>query len=238
MARILICDTSIPFAGMVGKKLREKNASVALVSVGSEEYEEPLEGDNGALESDLSKLHWKRHSQLSAKTLLLQVKNLLATVDSALILFDAQAFLADMVSGQDSLPALLDDYVNGYMYLVREVSSLFLRQKKGQLFFSYRPFPPRTGLPGSLETVFAVAESAFIRLAEESAAYFASLAGIPITCQLVRLGDGDDTEDAAWFAEKLASAEYSKTGILGSIGARSSSRWIKAGSRNMFGIRS
>lgn len=235
--RILICDRSIPFAGMVGKKLREKNASVALVSVGSIEYEKPVEPGSAFQEENLTQLFWNRRSQLSAKTLILQAKNLFTTVDSALIIFDAQAFLADMVSGQESLPALLDDYVNGYMYLAREISSLFLRQKKGQLFFSYRPFPPRTGLPGSIETVFAVAESAFIRLAEESAAYFASLAGMPISCHLVRLGDGDDTEDAAWFAEKLAPAQSAKTSILRNFGTRSS-HWIKAGSRNIFGLRS
>lgn len=226
-ARILICDTSIPFAGMVAEKLRENNASVALVSV---------ESDIDSRVTDLSKLHWKRRSQLSSKTLLLQVRNLLTTVDSALVLFDAQAFLANLVPGQDSLPALLDDFVNGYIYLVRELASLFLRQKKGYLFFAYRPFPPRSGLPGSTETAFSVAEASFIRLAEETSAYFSSLSGIPVNCPLVLLGDGDDTEDASWFAEKLIAAESRKTGILSSITPRRSYRWIKAGSRSLFGL--
>lgn len=229
--RILVCDNSIPFAGMVAGQLRQKNASVALAC---REENQPTEGTDRAVTAGipaLSEISWSRSSPLSAKTLLLEARNVLGGMDSALLVFDAQAFYASVVTGKDSIPALLDEYIDAYVFLVRETASFFTRQKRGRLFFALRPFPSRSGLPGSPETVFALAEAAFIRLAEETSVYFGTTGSIPVTCPLVRLGDGDDTEDALWLADKLASPESAK-----GIGRSGPPRWVKAGSRNLFGI--
>ena len=153
------------------------------------------------------------------------------SLDSALLVYDAQAFISSLSGELESVPALLDDYIDGYVFLVRELASLFLHQKKGRIFFAIRPFPSRSVLPGSSETVFALAEAAFIRLAEETSAYFSSSGSTHVSCPLIRLGDGDDTEDATWLADKLADPDAGKL-----VSRGGSPRWVKAGSRNILGI--
>lgn len=229
--RILVCDKSIPFAAMVAGELRQRNAAVALACREDDLSSEGAERSSPAEVPVLSDLAWSRSSPLSAKTLLLEARNTIGGMDSALLVFDAQAFFASLVTGRDSISSILDDYIDGYVFLVQELASFFTREKRGRLFFALRVFPPRSGLPGSPETVFAMAEAAFIRLAEETAAHFSSAGSIPVECPLVRLGDGDDTEDARWLAEKLSSRDSTKNA------SRSGSpRWVKAGSRNLFGL--
>jgi len=229
--RILVCDKSIPFAGMVAGELRNKNAAVALVHTAASGEAGSLEASSASAVPALHEISWTRRSQLSAKTVLLETRNTLLSLDNALLVYDAQAFISSLSGELESVPALLDDYIDGYVFLVRELASFFLHQKKGRIFFAIRPFPSRSVLPGSSETVFALAEAAFIRLAEETSAYFSSSGSTHVSCPLIRLGDGDDTEDAAWLADKLADRD---TGKLVSRGG--SPRWVKAGSRNILGI--
>lgn len=228
--RILVCDNSIPFAGMVSGELRKKKVSVALAC---REESSPVQVNDRTASAgipSLNEIPWSRSSPLSAKTLLLEARNVLGGIDSALLMFDAQAFSSD-ATGNDSIPALLDAYIDTYVFLVQEIASCFIRQKKGRLFFALRAFPPRSGVPGSRETAFSLTEAAFIRLAEETAGYFGSIGSIPVACPLVRLGDGEDAEDALWLAEKLAAPESTK-----GFGRAGSPRWVKAGSRNIFNL--
>lgn len=226
---ILVCDKSIPFAGMVAGELRRGNSMVALAGTNPSFSETETDAPVSHTGAALCEVSWNRRSPLSSKTLLLETRNSLPSLDGALLLFDAQAFLASLDSAKISVSALLDEYVEGYIHLVHELGSFFQKQKKGRITFTVRRFPPRSALPGSMETVFAVAEAAFIRLAEETALYFSSQGLTP--CPLILLGDGDDTEDAIWLAGKLSEPSTGKAASRGGP-----VRWVKAGSRNLLGL--
>ena len=229
--RILVCDNSIPFAGLVAGELRQKNAAVALACREEDLASGKSERTAAAGIPVLTDIVWTRSSPLSAKTMLLETRNMIGGLDSALLVFDAQVFLSSLVAGKDSASALLDEYIDAYVFLVQELSLFFNRQKRGRLVFALRPFPSRSGIPGSPETVFAMAESAFVRLAEETAAHYSSAGSVPVDCPLIRFGDGDDTEDARWLAEKLSSRDSTKN-----ASKSGSPRWVRAGSRNLFGL--
>ena len=69
--RILVCDNSIPFAGMVAGELRQRNASVALACRNETQSSDVL--DRSAIQGApvLSEISWSCNSPLSATTLLL-----------------------------------------------------------------------------------------------------------------------------------------------------------------------
>jgi len=232
---VLICDKSVPFASALAGSLRVHNVSVALLG-GLPEGKTPSKSVQ-ADPSALREIPWNRSSVLSARTVLLETRNSFENLDQAVIVFDLPAFTEALQIPEAQAAAIADDYIKGYLLLAGEIAAYFVRRKKGRLVFVVRGFPPAGKEPagrepsdraGDVRTLtFAVAEAAFIRLAEELSASFAGT-GIPaMQSLLVRLDQEADDETVPWLVEHL----------LQGAAPRNQGRWIKAGSKGLLGIR-
>lgn len=228
---VLICDKSVPFASTLAGSLRVHNVSVALLG-GLPEGKTSAKAVP-ADPSALREIPWNRSSVLSARTVLLEARNSFDSLDQAVIVFDLPAFTEALQTPESQTVAVIvDGYVKGYMLLAGEIAAYFIRQKKGRLVFAVRGLPPAaketvTRAGDSRDIPLAVAESAFIRLAEEFAALFAETGMVALQSLLVKLDQEADEEAVPWLVEHL---------LQGSA-PRNQGRWLKAGSKGLLGIR-
>lgn len=204
---VLVCDTSIPFALSLADALREKNTPVAFVTT-----------DASAI-SPADAIFWNRSSILSAKTALLGAHNALSFLDTAVMVFDTPAIVGSRLSAAAS-SVIIDEFIKGYLLLVHEITSSFVAQKKGRFVFVLRPF----SLSGKNIPV-SISEAAFVALAEETTSLFASHALPALQTLLVRLETGDEAENLAWLVELMGQDTSTRNQV----------RWVKAGSRGLFG---
>jgi hypothetical protein len=209
---VLIADSSIPFAVSLAESLRGKKASVGLLS--------PYDSGNPVAES--VSFVWNRPSPLSARTVTLEMKNAFSSLDGAVLLFDASSIAYDS-SAQDSTSAVrcVDEYVRGFMLLSLEIVRCFREQRKGTLAFAVRS---AAALNPALSLSAAVAEGAFIRLADETA-LSCGRSEDGFQTLLVKLDPSGDAENVEWLSQQLFSTPQ----------PRGQGRWIKAGSRGLFG---
>lgn len=213
---LLVCDKSVPFASALAVSLRAKDHSVALLV----DSGDAVRGEGSS--TGLREIPWNRPSALSAQTVSLALRNAFRVLDHAVVAFDAASVA---VSGEDDermrLVAVSDSHIRGYLLLVHELSDLFVRQGRGRLTFAVRGIPsgsrPR-------EASALVAEGAFIRLAEETAAALSASGNSAIQTSLVRLDGGDGDQDVEWLLRRLE----------GEVTLRSQLSWVKSGSRFPF----
>lgn len=205
---VLISDKSVPFAVSLAEALNSRNVPVAL-----------LAGEL-SVTSSIHEIPWNRPSVLSAKTVVLETKNLFTTLDQAVLIFDA-LHISGTSSAQSLGTSFVDDYIKGYLLLCAEIASLFTSQKKGHLVFVLR---------SRLNTVpnipVAAAEGAFTALAEETVASFSGFEKNTVQTLLVRLEQSDDAQNTAWLVEQLEQRPNTRNQI----------RWIKSGSKGLFGL--
>ena len=220
---VLIADKSVPFAVSLAGALRSRAASVALLSDASSEESAAVSSDSASLVD----VPWNRASVLSARTVPVRIKNCFASLDQAVLVFDTP-LLEDSFSPEDPLSPVrvADEYVRGYMLLVRELCALFTAREQGRLVFVLRdrqtrdvPTDRAPGRPSNMPV--SVAEAAFVRLAEETASSLATLKIPSVQSLLVRIESADDTANLVWLEDQLVAP----------IGNRPQGRWIKAGSR-------
>lgn len=204
---ILVCDTSIPFALSLADALREKNMPVACASA-----------DDAAISPEAT-IFWNRSSVLSAKTVLLGAYNALASLDTAVMVFDTPVIVDSKLSAASS-SAIIDECIKGYFLLAYEIASSFVTQKKGRIVFVLRPL----SLNGKNIPV-SIAEASFVALAEETTSLFASHELPALQTLLVRLETADDTENLAWLVEQMRQGQSTRNQV----------RWVKAGSKGLFG---
>ena len=210
----LISDSLIPFASELASTLQAKQFTVALLVPESE--------DNPP--ARVPGIPWNRPSALSARTVIVEAKNSFPVLDQAVVVFDtAQA--ATLLSENSTTSGIVDDFIKGYLLLVGELVRHFTVQKKGRLVFVLRPVIAGTINPSLQNIALFAAESAFLRLAEETAASFSSGPAQDIQALLVKLETTGDAENLEWLVEQLAQPSLS----------RNQGRWIKAGSRVLFG---
>lgn len=207
---VLIADSSIPFSASLAEALRGKGASVAVLS--------GAESDNPA------DIPWNRPSPLSSRTVLLDVKNRFVNLDCAVIGFDPASLPQSLdVTDQTAIVRVADEFIRGNLLLVSALADLFRRQGKGVLCFALMGLADGTsagrGIPVS------VAESAFIRLAEETALTFVSSSVDGVQPLLVRLDPAESAAGLDWLVSR----------ILNPAPARKDARWVKAGARSIFG---
>lgn len=215
---VLICDKSVPFASALAVSLRAKDHSVALLV----DSGDVARGEGSGSSTGLREIPWNRPSALSAQTVSLALRNAFRILDHAVIAFDAASIsVSDETDERMRLVAVSDLYIRGYLLLVHELSDLFVRQGRGRLTFAVRGIPsgfrPR-------EASALVAESAFIRLAEETAAALSSSGNPAIQTSLVRLDGSDGDQDVEWLLRRLE----------GEVTLRSQLSWVKSGSRFPF----
>lgn len=216
---VLISDKNIPFSSVLAGVLRQKDVSVALLSSESSvANDHPV---SAVSSSDLIEIPWNRPSILSVQTVLLEIKNSFHGLDQAVLIFDCP-FFAETEKGTSSLDSVrvAEELIKSFILLAGEITSYFSVMKKGRLVFVVRPLSVRgTNIPVS------VAESAFIRLAEETAAFLSASGNPQLQSLLVRLESTEDAENAAWLVEQMDAL----------VGVRRDIRWIKAGTRGLFG---
>jgi hypothetical protein len=211
----LISDSSIPFAVSLTGHLQDSGFGLLC---------EPA--PDSALAMPSTAIPWNRGSSLSARTVILDMKNKFSSFDRALLIFDTAAF-SEVIPDMDTSSAVrcTDEYVRGYLLLVAELIKYFRQQKTGLIVFALR-----SPAPGSakVSVPVAVAESAFMRLAEETASSLSN--GSPsldtgLQTLLVKLDPAEDSGNLEWLSLQLASP----------LPVRTQARWVKAGSRNLFG---
>jgi len=218
---VLISDATIPFAvsltGFLRSSPKGKDFTFGLLV-------EPAGDASSTLPS--TSIPWNRSSPLSARTAILDMKNKFSSFDRALIIFDTLTFSETIPDSEaTSIIQCTDEYVRGYLLLVSEIVKYFRQQKTGFIVFAVRsPSLPdaKVSLP------VAAAESAFMRLAEETAASFASgpnSGDSALQSLLVKLDPSEDTGNVDWLSLQLT----------GSLPVRTQARWVKAGSRGLFG---
>lgn len=221
----MIADKSVPFAVSLAGALRSRDVSVALVSDASGEESASAPSDSAGL----ADIPWNRPSTLSARTIPLAVKNRFGSLDQAVVVFDTPLLEAAFPPDDSLTPVrVADEYIRGYMLLVRELSALFAAQGKGRYIFALRvrdstaerSAPPPANLPVS------VAESAFIRLAEETALSCGTSKDSAVQSLLVRMDNQDDSGNLLWLTEQLLTPAGNRSQAV---------RWVKAGTRGLFG---
>lgn len=228
---VLVCDKSIPCASALAGELRGRGVSVALVADDGSAGKRAAAKQN-AEGSALADLFWNRASPLSARTLMLEASNILSVPDDAAIFFDTGALLAALPAGSDNPAAVIEGWITGYVYLVRELVRTFSSRGRGRIFFAVSGGSARAEAhgefpPGSPALAATLAESAFVRLAEETAAFLSATTGAGAAAVLVRIGDEPVSEAATWLASRIVESSGSQRG---------NGRWIKSGSRSLLGI--
>jgi len=215
----LISDSTIPFAvsltGHLQGSPKREDFSFGLLT-------EPAVDSGLALPS--TAIPWNRSSTLSARTVLLDMKNKFSSFDRALLIFDTVTF-SEIIPDMEASSSIrcTDEYVRGYLLLVAELVRYFRQQKKGFLVFAVRS---STLIDAKVSIPVAVAESAFMRLAEETASSLASTSeDTGLQALLVKLDPAEDNGNLDWLSIQLTAP----------LPARTQVRWVKAGSRSLFG---
>jgi len=144
---VLISDKSVPFASVLAGSLRARNASVALLCGIPEDT---VPGRKESVDpSALCEIPWNRSSDLSARTVLLEIRNCFGPLDQAVLVFDLPVF-AERLTATAGHAAVIDEYIKGYLLLALEIVSLFVRGKKGRLVFVVRGRQPESRPPAGL----------------------------------------------------------------------------------------
>jgi len=225
---VCVSDKSVPAASALSSLLINRSHSVALLSPPG----------SGAL----SELPWNRSSVLSAETVPLEMKSRFGSFDALLMCFDAAAISrrsGDASSGGSDRLVLaqgIDEYIRGCALLASSCADCMKAQGFGRLVFALaQPLKneqrPADRANGSCLAA-SLAESSFKRLAEEYAGLCAehqAWAGVNV---LLITYDAE-TESEAF--EHIASFLESAPGKNQTL--RSGVRWVKAGSRGLFGLR-
>lgn len=230
---VLVGDNYSPFACDLSVSLRSRGAAVFLLV--SPEQGTVIKEENTLKEkdsSDLTKgvLVWNKPSPLSARTISLALKNRCEKEFQAVFVLDGPELIRTILAKEKASSSnvtvvadsasLIDEYIRGLYLLVSEIASVFRQRGAGRFVFILKPLESSSGT-----LVSALIESAFVRLAEEIAKDFASV-GIPaLQTMLIKIEDPENEEILAWTIDRILAYGSEKTGT----------RWIKAGSKGLFG---
>ena len=230
---VLIADASIPFSVSLAGALRGKAASVAILS-------------SAAQEGSTLELAWNRPSPLSARTVILDAKNRFGALDCAVLAFDSASIPQECRAGDSSsITRLFDEYVRGNALLVSEITACFRRQKKGLFCFILlnRDRAIQSSSPVSLQSApsamqsqgqvkpagispdiaCAMAESAFVTMAEEISSAFAATPDAGIQCVLAKVDPEDEASGLDWLVPQIDNPA-----------SRKENRWVKPGAKGLF----
>lgn len=212
---IIITDDRLHFSLSLADFLRVQGQHVSLTSDAESVKDKRPENMIGPV------VLWNRNSSFSLQSLPLQFKNLQLDIETALIIFDAPAYM-DLYpdTGVLNTDRVMTELVTANMQLVYTLMRYFIHKKSGKLIFVYRDIPLSCG-----NIPVAAASGAFVRIAEESVMAIAREENAFLQTMLVRL----EGEENALYIEWLASQ------IGMQVLSRIPGRWIKAGQRSLFG---
>jgi len=215
MSDIIITDDRLHFSLSLADFLRVQGQHVSLTSDAESAKEKRPENMIGPV------VLWNRNSSFSLQSLPLQFKNLQLDVETALIIFDAPAYM-DLYpdTGVLNTDKVMTELVTANMQLVYTLMRYFIHKKSGKLIFVHRDLPLSCG-----NIPVAAASGAFVRIAEESVMALAREENAFLQTMLVRLEGEENALYIEWLASQLGMQTLSR--IPG--------RWIKAGQRSLFG---
>jgi len=212
---IIITDDRLHFSLSLADFLRVQGQHVSLTSDAESVKDKRPENMIGPV------VLWNRNSSFSLQSLPLQFKNLQLDVETALIIFDAPAYMELYPdTGVLNTDRVMTELVTANMQLVYTLMRYFIHKKSGRLIFVHRDIPLSCG-----NIPVAAASGAFVRIAEESVMAIAREENAFLQTMLVRL----EGEENALYIEWLASQ------IGMQVLSRIPGRWIKAGQRSLFG---
>lgn len=165
---------------------------------------------------------WNSSSALSAHTAVLEAVTRCGGLSAGVFAFDGAAFASLFSSQGDSDPAIvIERLVTGWILLTDSVRERFLKQGSGHFVFVHCVPNPKAEAVEALPLAVSVAEAAFLRFAEETAARDRD----GVRTSLVRFETGGEGHETEWLADR----------VFDGPPARSHIRWVRAGSRGLFG---
>lgn len=212
---IIITDDRLHFSLSLADFLRVQGQHVSLTSDAESVKDKRPENMIGPV------VLWNRNSSFSLQSLPLQFKNLQLDVETALIIFDAPAYMELYPdTGVLNTDRVMTELVTANMQLVYTLMRYFIHKKSGKLIFVHRDIPLSCG-----NIPVAAASGAFVRIAEESVMAIAREENTFLQTMLVRLEGEENALYIEWLASQIGMQTLSR--IPG--------RWIKAGQRSLFG---
>ena len=212
---IIITDDRLHFSLSLADFLRVQGQHVSLTSDAESVKDKRPENMIGPV------VLWNRNSSFSLQSLPLQFKNLQLDVETALIIFDAPAYMELYPdTGVLNTDRVMTELVTANMQLVYTLMRYFIHKKSGKLIFVHRDIPLSCG-----NIPVAAASGAFVRIAEESVMAIAREENAFLQTLLVRLEGEENALYIEWLASQIGMQTLSR--IPG--------RWIKAGQRSLFG---
>lgn len=223
---VFVCDNSSSFACALSVSLRDRGASVFLLI--SPEKVQDTSKRNATKEDQISELSkgllvWNKPSPLSARTIALALKNRGEKESQAVFVLDCPELGRSILAkGKDSASSasFIDEYIRGLYLLVSEIAALYRQKGSGRFVFILNPLES-----SSENLVAAMIESAFVRLVDEIAKEFAGAGKTLLQVMMIKLEDRENEEILSWTVERILAYGTEKTGT----------RWIKAGSKGLFG---
>lgn len=165
---------------------------------------------------------WNSPSALSAHTVVLEAHTRCGGITAGLFAFDGASFASLYSDPADSDPAIvIERLVTGWILLVDSVRERFLKRGSGHFIFVHCVPNPKAEAVEPLPLPVSVAEAAFVRFAEETAARDRD----GVRTSLVRYETGGEGQEIEWLADR----------VFDGPPARSNLRWVRAGSRGLFG---
>ena len=212
---IIITDDRLHFSLSLADFLRVQGQHVSLTSDAESVKDKRPENMIGPV------VLWNRNSSFSLQSLPLQFKNLQLDVETALIIFDAPAYMELYPdTGVLNTDRVMTELVTANIQLVYTLMRYFIHKKSGRLIFVHRDIPLSCG-----NIPVAAASGAFVRIAEESVMAIAREENTFLQTMLVRLEGEENALYIEWLASQIGMQTLSR--IPG--------RWIKAGQRSLFG---
>lgn len=211
---ILITDNRLNFSLSLADFLRVQGLQVCITADDKDTRSHPEDQVIGPI------ITWNRTSPFSAQSIPLQLKNIGADIASAIIIFDAPAYM-HIYDGKDMLAAdtIITDLITANFQLVTVLIQYFIQRNAGKLIFVHRDIPFACS-----HAMLAAASGAFIRMAEETVMTITKDEQQRIQTMLVKM----EGEENALYVEWLS------TQIQSPVLTRTPGRWIKAGQRSLF----
>jgi len=161
---ILIVGNTAPLTLAVSQEASKRLETHGLALLGSAEPDASLQFPPPPATIPLT---WTPGSAISARTLLVSAENRLSRIDEALLVFTPPT----LRSRPDQLDlalisSMIDDYLKGWYYLVRELSRYFCQRKEGTLAVILSEAPTVTEKeenPDMLGSMLGAAFRAFIQ---------------------------------------------------------------------------
>jgi len=209
---VFISDSRLFFSQELAAILRDKGTRVLLT------------GNKDDIEESIKckyEIEWDRASIFSLQSIPLQLKNLGASLDVAVITFDTPSYLnLYPLSNVMSVDRVSTELITANIALTIILKNYFVKLGSGKLVFVYRAAP----LPSENVSVMA-ASGAFIKMAEEVVSSLAEQKDSKVQTLLVKLEGKEEVGTASWLSSQLELPNFYKL----------QGKWIKTGQRSFFG---